>query len=181
MDCGRPLPWFCFFFPAPCLSRAWKHKESSWHLKKWNLGCPTDKKIILVQTQAFWRSATSWGGDAVQVWGAKAARCLWLCTHCPQPAPCSLCMGSLHSLHPCCLHGPGVPVSLHCWGGHVCSSCHTAWSSEQDTTDTMFDPPALTLMCFSSQTAPMKAFFVNFHSISTPSPKNFLSTQWGFG
>lgn len=156
MGCGSLC--FGFAFSSQCLSRAWKHKESSWHLKMWNLGSPTDKKIVVLQTQAFWRRATCWGGNAVQVWGAKAALCLWLCTHCPQPAPCYPCMGSLHSLHPCCCIAQVCQRPCTAAEG-VFAPAHTTCSSEQDTTDTMFDPPALTLICFSSQTAPMKAFF----------------------
>lgn len=107
----------------------------------------------------------------------------------------------VHTLPTACtlvpLHGePAFPASMlpawpRCAGlpalaGKTCllqlsHHCVGQASSEQDTIDTVFDPPALTLTCFLSQTVPMKAFFVNFHCISTPIPENFLSTQWGFG
>lgn len=179
MGCGSLCLGFAF--SSQCLSRAWKHKESSWHPKMWNLGCPTDKKIILLQTQAFWRRATCWGDNAVQVWGAKAALCLWLCTHCPQPAPCYPCMGSLHSLHPCCC------IAQVCQ--HPCTAAEGVFAPAVTPLALVSKIPQT--QCLILQLWPWcashprqlqwKLFLVNFHCISTPIPKNFLSTQWGFG
>lgn len=185
MGWGRHLPWFCFFFPALCLTRTWKHKENSWHLKMWRLGCPTDKKILLLQTQPFWRSDTSWGWQCSSASRSKGSS-VPVVVH-TLPTACTLVPlhggsafpASVLPAWPRCASLPALvrrtrllQQSQHCVGQAP---------SEQDTTDTIFDPPALTLMCFSSQKVSVKAFFVNFHCTSTPLPESFLSTQWGFG
>lgn len=91
------------------------------------------------------------------------------CIHAASMVSRSPCVGRDDMFAPAVTPPCGSPVRL----AHA--------SSEQDTIDTTFDPPALTLTCFSSQTLPMKAFFVYFHCISIAIPESFLSLQWGFG
>lgn len=178
MGWGRLLPWFCFFSPALCLSRPWKHEENSWNRKMWNLGCPTAKKIILLQTQSFWRSGTSWGW-----WCSSGVRSKG------GPVPVVV-----HTLPTACtlvpLHGePASPASmLPAWPrcahlpalvGRMCllqmlHPCMGQASREQDTVDRIFDLPALTLMWFSSQTIPVKAFLFTFTVFPPPFLKIFF-------
>lgn len=97
-----------------------------------------------------------------------------VCLSCVQAAPMgkvsqSPCLGREDMFAPAVTPPCGSPAKL------------AQASREQDTTDTIFDPPAFTLTCCSSQAVPMKFFFVYSHCISTPVPESFLSLQWGFG
>lgn len=122
-------------------------------------------------------------GVAMQVRGAKAALCLWLCMHCPQAAPWE---GAWEGCIPCI---PAACMGQVCWChallGRTCllqQSHHGVGQTSSEQDNTSFDPPALILMCFSSQTVPVKAFFLlTFTVFPPPVPESFHSTQWGFG